>query len=482
MTKARKTLLPSITVTTTTDALDPDGTPVEVRSKAACETYYVKPDPKLFDDDLLRRARPAGKFNLFPVVLMRDGSPWPEANIWLMWRLEDAVDPDMVTYANAALDMAHYCEFLEDNPNIDWMVFPEHRLKRPTYRYYAHLKTAIATGALSLTRAKRCRGTVAAFYTWLKKEKLLTPEHEPWKEGEALVAVSTGAGQSMLKKVKTSDQTFNIPKQVDPYAQTIEDGETLRPLTKEEQGWLYEALEALGNYEMELIHLVGLLTGARIQTILTLQVRHFLRDAAEVGDGFEVRIPVGFGTGIDTKGNKRYVLHFPTWFYEKLQVYALSEAARARRRKAVGGDHAEQYLFLSERGAPLYKSKADKNVYVSDNKRRYEINGQAVRQFKKDYILPFIQKAHPGFKYRFHDTRASFGLNATDEKLKEVARGEISLLQAREYVKTRMGHSSSAVTDRYLNYRMNYKLARGANAGYDEHLRKLVEQSRSTAG
>lgn len=45
--------------------------------------------------------------------------------------------------------------------------------------------------------------------------------------------------------------------------------------------------------------------------------------------------------------------------------------------------------------------------------------------------------------------------------------------QAREFVKTRMGHASAATTDRYLQYRDNLKLVRHTADGYADHLTEL---------
>ena len=128
---------------------------------------------------------------------------------------------------------------------------------------------------------------------------------------------------------------IRVAKQDDPYDGTINDDGKLRPLTQEEQAWLIGTLVCLGNTEMTLIHLMGLLTGARIQTILTFCVRHVQLD---LDDGQkELRLAVGPGTGIDTKWDKQMALHIPTWFYRMLRTYAHSERAketpRASRRR-----------------------------------------------------------------------------------------------------------------------------------------------------
>lgn len=474
---ARKIVLPGFVVTTITDENDPEATKVECLG----EVYFIKPDPEFGGNLSLATPTdvPMGRFNLFPVVLRRDGTPWAEPTLWLMDRLENSLDPNSAsdTSDNLAADLAHYCEFLEDN-GIDWTVFQKQKLKRPTYRYYGHLRMAHHGGDMKLSMAQRRMSSVRAFYRWLKQTALLVPEFPAWEEEEKFVAISGAQGRTVLKKVLKTDLSLIVPKSNDPYVDTIDDGGKLRPLPRAEQEWLLDALVALDNYPMQLIHLVGMLAGARIQTILTLQVRHFAQEVED--DRYEVCIPVGPGTGVDTADDKAMVLHFPTWFYRKLHVYALSDAARRRRAKADGGDHLKQYLFLSANGAPLYESKADRRIFKGADGRRYPIKGQAVRQFMTERVLPFVRAAHPTFAYQFHDTRATFGMNLTDDKLKEVVQGNIGLDEAREFVRVRMGHESSVTTDRYLKYRGRLKLARGANADWSDHLRKLVEGAKGS--
>lgn len=415
-----------------------------------------------------------GGFNLFPIVLGSDGAPWAEATVYLLSRLEGAVAPTMATYSSIADDLAAYRRFLDES-KIDWTKFPIHKLSRPTYRYNGHLRLAVQAGDIAASTARRRMGTVVAFYSWLRAERVFTPEHPPWKESDRYIELKDIKGFKVTKQVTTTDVSIKAPKQIDPYAGTIDDGGKLRPLSVDEQGWLVNALLALGNTEMTLIHLLGLLTGARIQTILTFRVGHALLEqpAPPVA---ELRIPVGFGTSIDTKNDKQMVLHVPVWFYQMLRVYALSDRARKRRMRAEGGDAEEQYLFLSVRGTPLYRSREEALDFNEENALRHAKAGQGVRQFTVERVIPYIREWYdPQFHYRFHDLRASFGMNLTDHQLALVAAGEITLHQAREYVKTRMGHESSAITDRYLQYRDNLKLVRQVGYDYDQHLRMLTQ-------
>jgi site-specific recombinase XerD len=468
---ARKLLLPKFELTELTDRRDPAATQIDLLD----ETYYVR--PKFVPDEGKRRdGKPRWvhhQFNLYPVVLDSHGVPWAEANVYLLSRLESVLNPVMSTYAGVADDLAVYRRFLDEH-DIDWMAFPAQKLTRPTYRFNGHLKFAISAGETAAATAKRRMSTVVNFYRWLANEGVFTPANPAWRESDHYVQFQNAQGFSQSKKVVTTDLHVKVPRQEDPYDGLIDDGGKLRPLSKQEQEWLVDALVNLGNTEMTLIHLFSLLTGARIQTALTLRVRHALLELDDEMTG-ELRFPVGPGTGVDTKNDKQIVLHIPVWFYRMLKTYALSGRARQRRERAIGEDTDDQYLFLSQRGAPLYQAKDDARTFDRENELRHQKVGQGVRQFITERVVPLIRKKHnaPAFAYQFHDTRATAGMNWTDRQLLLVSQGEVTLHEAREFVRVRMGHESSAVTDRYLKYRQNLKLVRWVAEEHESHLKAL---------
>lgn len=474
MTKpVRKILLPRLVVTETTTSEDPTAIRVELPGGELTD-YFIRPKHTVDAGERVdgKPVWASSRFNLYPVVLGPDGVPWAEANIYILSRLEGAYSPAMATYAGIADDLAAFRQFLAES-GLDWLRFPLHKLSRPTYRYNGYLRLGVAAGEIKDTTARRRMSSVVGLYNWLQAEGAWSPENAPWKASDRFVELKDAKGISFSKPVTVTDVGIKVPKVLDPYAGTIDDGGKLRPLSLTEQGWLMEALLAQRNTEMTLIHLFGLLTGARIQSILTFRVRHVTMEF-DIPDMAEIRFPVGPGTGVDTKNNKKLVLHIPIWFYEMLRTYARSDRARRRRLRAEGGDTYEQYLFLSVRGAPLYQCKAEAALYDEHNKRRHAKVGQGVRQFIAERLLPYIREHFDAnFKYHFHDTRASFGMNLTDHQLKLVAQGDITLHQAREFVKARMGHESSATTDRYLQYRSNLKLVRQVAVDYSAHLRGL---------
>lgn len=473
----RKIVVPKLKVTEVCDAKSPSAMRRIVPSVNGRPEviYYIREagSSELDERNCERVVR--HEYNFFPVVLDKSGAPWDVANLYVLSRLEGITIPVMATYAGFAEDLAAYLQFIEEQ-GLDFTVFPSRKLHRPTYRYNGDLKLRMQAGELARTTAKRRISTVISFYRWLKGEGLLVPEHPPWKEGDRYIGFKDAQGFSVSKKVITTDISIKTNVQKDPYDETIDDGGKLRPLPSNEQEWLINALLSLGNTEMTLIHLMALLTGARMQTVLTMRVRHA---QLELPEGLrELRFAVGPETGIDTKGDKNMSIFFPVWFYEKLQTYSMSERAIKRRQRADGGDTENQYLFLSQQGKPFYQSKADAAHFDDDNSLRHTKAGQGVRQFIKERIIPFIRKEYePGYHYRPHDLRATFGMNLTDAQLALVQQGKITLHQAREFVKIRMGHSSSAMTDRYLNHRKSLVHIRTAVAEYEQHLKQLAERA-----
>ncbi|WDH22461.1 site-specific integrase [Pseudomonas chlororaphis] len=472
---AKALRLPCLTLTEVADSPATNTLKVSLKHANLDTSYFTRP---CYDVAVNRRVdgKPVWmgtQFNLFPVVLDSNGVPWAEAVVYLLSRLENSIEPNMETYRCIADDLAAYLRFIEDS-SIVWTEFPLSKLLRPTYRYRASLMLDIASGTLSSSTAKRRMGAVVGFYRWLISESVLKPECQPWTESDRFITFSDSRGLSVGKKVATTDLKILTPKSNDPYGEHIEDGGKLRPLELAEQEVVLQSLGEYGNTELTLIHLIALFTGARLQTVLTLKVMT-VNEVMLSHDGLDVRIPVGLGTGVDTKKGKPHVLHMPKWLWERLVIYANSVRAIKRRERANGGDYRGQYLFLSVRGAPFYESRSEALIYDEEKNLRHTKTGQAVRQLISQYIIPRIRKRLSGsFSYRFHDLRATYGMNLTDQQLVRVQRGEISLHEAREFVKTRMGHESSQTTDLYLNYRGRIKFHRAVNDAYGEHLRGLI--------
>lgn len=466
----RTAILPVCTVTEVCEEADPRAirrvipkTPDEV----ADTPYFVR--PVLAPDETK-----GFNYNLLPVVIDRDGVPWDIANIYILSRLQATAYPEMTTFAGIADDLGAYKEFLDEKPDIDFAAFPQNKLKRPTYRYNGYLKQKLFAGEVEPSTVKRRMSSVVAFYRWMIREGILSPDHDPWQEREYLASFKTTEGFSLSKTVKSTDLAIKAPVKDVPHEGTILDGGRLRPLSPTEQLWVLEALNHLGNTELTLIHLLALLAGARIQTALTVRLSHVSRDYP--ASATRISITCGPSYGIDTKNDAVGVLQIPRRLYDLLQAYAKSNRARNRRVKAPGGDDPNQYLFLTQQGTPYYQAKIERMRFDPDLRIRHQKKGQTVRQFIADRVVPHVREHHdPGFHYRFHDLRASFGTNETDRQLVLVEQGKIKLSDARRHVQKLMWHASSATTDRYLDYRRQMEMVWAAVDGYEAHIATLIE-------
>lgn len=468
-----KIVLPSCIVTEVCQAGDPAGSLRKISAVGGrpAVTYHYRP---IIDDDGVVAAR----YNLLPVVLDGQGIPWDIATIYLLSRLEGVALPNMSTFHSIADDLGAFKAFLDDK-EIDFTDFPQNKQKRPTYRYHGYLKQQIFARTLRARTAKRRMGCVIAFYRWLIREGLVPIRHDPWQEREYYLEFKDAVGLTSTKKIITTDVSIKVPQQDDPFDGMINDGGKLRPMPANEQHWVIEALAHFGNGEMTLVHLFMLLTGARIQSALTLRVRHVrleLPDALK-----EVRLVAGPGAGIDTKFDKSMTLCVPRRLYELLRTYSHSERARRRRTRAPGGDTEDQYLFLTQHGAPFYQAKSDVQAFDPLFDKRHQKRGQAVRQFLAEYLIPYVRRKHdPKFHYQIHDLRATFGMNLTDVQLKLVEKGLISLSQARAFVQKMMCHEHPTTTDRYLDYRKQLQMVYAAIDGYEAQVELWI--SRSMAG
>jgi integrase len=473
-------LIPTFTLTEVCDKGDPTAVKRLISGSKAhgAFAYHLK----LVVDPIEGTHR---NHNLFPIVLSRDSMPWDLGTLFLLDRLEAETNPNMVTLQSLADDLGAFREWLDSHENPDDLLlsFPKLPLSRVTYRYRGNLKKKIEIGEIAASTAKRRMATVVSFYRWMIKEQLFQPPNDPWQERTYGLTLTNSYGGSVKKTVISTDLQILAEKVDDPLDDKIQDDGKLRPLPLEEQKWVMEAADALGNGEMYLFILFMLLTGARIQTAGTLRVRHFIQanppfsnDIAGQGQVFKLK--AGPGTGVDTKRNKKKVLQIPKLLYEALHVYATSDRARGRREMARGGDHLDQYLFLTQQGSPYYTAKAHSSSYNPNMVRRHHKNGGTVRQFLKERLIPFVQNRHdPKFKFRIHDLRATFGMNQTDIQMSLVQAGVITLNQARSMVKELMWHTSMTTTDNYLGYRKQMKMIRAAINGHGNHVQGWIDRA-----
>jgi len=415
-------------------------------------------------------------YNLFPVVLDRKSVPWALGTLFILSQLQAESRPVMATFHSRADDLGAFKEWLDgqENPELLLFNFPKAKLRRTTYRYRGFLQKQIQAREIGTGTAKRRMATVIRFYMWLVTNHYFTPEFPTWDDGRQL-----------SKIIVSTDLRIPDPKPEDDFDGAIQDGGKLRPLNRDEQEWVLEAAEAKGNSECLLLQLFMLSTGARIESACTLRARHFADvlphySKNPVGPGEVLRLKAGPGTGIETKNNKLGTFQIPRTLYELLYTYTHSERARLRRLRyeSKHGPHADIYLFLTQQGNSYYISKDESQQFRLELKVRHAKNGQTIRQFIKDQAIPYVrERFDKSFFYRPHDLRASYGMNVTEELMRQVQGSQLTLHKARLIVKDLMWHKSSATTDQYLDYKGKIDAFYKAIDGYGEHLRLWTDRA-----
>jgi len=428
---------------------------------------------------LLQQREPesdAISFNHFPLLVDPDEVPWPNGNRYLLSKVKQYVPPKARTLESIASDLAHFRTWCLEH-DVDYLKSTGRFRVRPTYRYSLFLHELIRGAVIQPRTAKRRQNSVINFYRWLIEcgQRFDEPL---WQENSTEVAFTDGRGFRRFKGVVTNDisRSFRVNEQADPYSEYINDGEKLRPLRGHEQEALVESLIDIGNTEMLLGFLIALSTGARMQTVFTLRRQHFDRDIDP--DGNAVRIEIGHGTLIENKAGKRMVLHVPALVYCKVRTYLASERAQNRHQKAahVITNKAYQYAFLTRAGRPYYIHKSDPLIASMDNPPA----GNAVRQFIYQQLEPHLRVRGKYFKVRFHDLRATFGMNLLEARLNQTTsagqklKSDTKLSDALNYVMTRMGHSKPSTTEAYLNYGKNHAISLELQANFEQYLEHLL--------
>jgi len=413
---------------------------------------------------------PRSDYNHFPVLLNADGSLWAHANRFLLSKLKALVNPSYKTLESLAIDLLHFRRWL-DHEKVDYLRFPVRVFARPTYRYCAHLHDDINNGNIGRHTAKRRMSTVQNFYRWLVHTGMEF-EHTMWRESDAFITFKDDKGFAGSKKVRTTDLSGSIKviKSRNSYSEHIDDGGKLRPLPKEEQRAVVQALMDVGNQEMTLAFLLALATGARLQSIFTLRRCHF--ETYYQNTESTIPLKLGAGTLIDTKYNKPMIILIPYWLYQRIQVYMKSERAIRRFRRSGYAQEPEhqQYVFLTHSGLPYYISKQDPFI------ERFKIppRGNSITQFISQQLQPKLMHAGHTFTFRFHDLRATFGMNLLEEKLSQLS-DQSDVFKVLMDVRDRLGHTSISTTEHYLNYRKNTRIALGVQSEFERYMMQQTE-------
>ena len=422
----------------------------------------------------------------FPVIIQEDGSPSEIFNLYLLKRLQQTVQYDFKTFASIANQLIDFNRFLEDE-QLDCLKFHKLKQQNAIFKYRTRLIEQANAGLISANSASNRINAVVNFYRFLVTENLVDHQRYglPFQDVYKYIAVDNEFGARRKMAIKSHDLAIHVPAKA-PNSEAIVDGGELSPLSVESQTVILKALQK-SSREYQLMFYLALFTGARLQTICTLRIKNLIGCEPD-GHGF-IRLPVGAGTGIDTKFQKPMTLLIPDWLAHDIKIYMHSEQARQRRLKSHYGDSNQNYVLLTKSGTPFYTSKAEQQeltekITTSDSfstkLKLYE--GEAVRSYLKVVLLPEIRLIDMQFQnFKFHDLRASFGMNLLESQLKHLPDGH-NHMTAVEYVQARMGHSNIKTTLQYLNYKSRLQWRSKIQHEYESSLMKYVMSSVDLAG
>ncbi|NNH38081.1 tyrosine-type recombinase/integrase [Acinetobacter terrae] len=422
----------------------------------------------------------------FPIIMQGDGSPSVIFNLYLLKKLQQTVQYNCKTFASIANQLVDFQRFLEDE-KLDCLQFHNIKQFNAAFRYRTRLIDQINAGLISASSARGRINAVVNFYRLLVAENLVDHQRYgmPFEDVYKYIMVDNEFGARRQLAIKSHDLAIHVPAKAHN-SEAIVDGGELSPLFVKEQAIVLTALQK-SSREYQLIFYLALFTGARLQTICTIRIKCLFNRESD-SHGF-IRLPVGAGTGIDTKFQKPMTLLIQNWLVQDLKIYIKSEQAQQRRQKSNYGDSDENYVFLTKLGTPFYTSKAEQQELTEKIKasdlfgsklKLYE--GEAVRSYLKMVLLPEIRLTEPQFQsFKFHDLRASFGMNLLESQLQHLPEGH-NHLTAVEYVQARMGHSNISTTLQYLNYKSRLQWRSKIQHEYESSLMKYVMSSENLAG
>lgn len=461
-------VLPNVFATVYVTAAPPTAVKVPVYGTEDCSVLYR-------DDEVGSDVAGKHAYN-YPFLLHKDGTPWIEANSFFYSRIRDQHTSSRPTdqARRESAELMEYLVFCEQK-NIDWKDFSGSRpSQRPTYRYFNHLKTA---GKRSGRVANHYTGTVYEFYAHVARYWYPIDMDRVDTVKRMKQYVSTSRGSFLVDRLKRS-QTFNTPPATSPEMGFVRDeGEDLRPLTNAELLRFREIMKHRSwSVQDKLIVDTALMTGARKQTVLTIRRKHLkLFKKENLRRDNTYAMPVGPGTGIDTKSDKNFLIFVPKKLAERLVTWDASPTASNRRRKfnALVIDQKsgtplltedDMYVFLSDQGNAYYMAKNDPRYpYV-----KTVPTGQVTSTIRKKILKLAIQDMPKDFT--FHWLRATFAYQLFQYLQLAIKAGLLKHGEDISIIQTRLAHSHREVTEQYLKLFMMINENLTAQEGWEDWL------------
>lgn len=393
----------------------------------------------------------------FPFLFHEDGTPWVEANSFLLSLVSNRSAKSRPTddVRRKAAKLLDYLVFCEEN-GINWLDFsgkrPSHR---PIYRYFKHL---LESGSKSNPVINQFTGVVYSFYKFVAKYWCEIDIERVDTVKTVRIQVETVTGGLKSIPVEKRGQTKSVSRNRNvPLGYVIDEGECLRPLMNLQLAELLNVIRLeCWSAQERLMILFSLLTGARKQSVLTLRVRHVrdLLDSKLQPEGAYI-LRAGPGTGIDTKFGKPQRLHVPVQLAEELNNFVDSELS-TRRRSDFAFRYAREYPDLkriSEDDMYVFISEQSNCYYMAVDDPRYPFvktkpAGQVTETLKRK-ILRFVSEEFPR-AFSFHWLRATFAYQYYQYLVPFLKSGRLQSGEEISILQYRLHHENRETTENYL--------------------------------
>jgi len=371
-----------------------------------------------------------GATQSLPMIFWKDGTPWNEANHWAHERAACGY-VDVKTVQNQMSHLHKYAQWLEISDSPDWRHFPMNRSERVLVKWRKFLidcrdKHSVLAPTTATARMNAC----ISFYRHCSTNGFIGSDTPTWKDISVTIKYYNTVGFKRTVSRLTTD--ISIKCRVSKGA-TVEGG--LLPITSEHMGQLLEFSKLNSSAELILMLKLGFFTGARVQTICSLNIKNLERAVpdSEVPGLWHVAVGPGSQPHVETKFNVSGNLLVPELLLNELKTYAYS--TRRMKREANAPLENKGLLFITSCGNPYERRQ---NARCSS-----AINSEMVilRRTASSAGLKFMSN------FYFHQTRATYGT-----QLMRIILPLGNLQASLEFVRTAMFHKEISTTMTYVKF------------------------------
>jgi integrase len=389
---------------------------------ANLEIINYKPVREIVEDGNVRWApdRLARPIDRFPQIFWESGEPWHEANHWALTKATSSKGGHIKTVTSLMKHLAAYASWLESQ-ELDWRHFPTRKKDRALVLYRGELIGQRDRASLAPSTVHARMAAVIQFYRHAQIYGFVQRHSPLWEDRQVVVPYFDSVGFERALMRISSDLT--IPN-ISRHGLRLEDG--LTPLRTEDVTKLLEFTKEQGLQEINLILCVGVVTGARIETITTLGVKNIENAYPDAQTPDTYRLRVGPGTGVKTKFDVSGELLVPRFLINDLKAYAYT--MQRLRRQAIASEANRGLLFLTTRGNP-YEAGSFNRLMTDLRRRAVSADLRFMTSFK------------------FHQTRATFGT-----WLMGVALRVTNTKAAVTFVRDAMLHKDETTTFLYVRF------------------------------